>query len=52
MGVRNWDTGGRGERSCVFVPFRGARSKGVDSDGTSWEGAFTGWIGREEGWKE
>ena len=33
MGVRYWDTW---LGSCMFVPFRGARSKGIGFDGTSW----------------
>ena len=36
----------------MFVPFRGARSKALGCDSTSWELTFRGGIGREEGWKE
>ena len=36
----------------VFVPFRGARLKGLGYDGTSWELMFRGRIVRDEGWKE
>ena len=41
-----------GGGSCMLVPFRGTRSKGVGCDGTSWEWAFLGWIVQEEGWTE
>ena len=41
-----------GGGSCMLVPFRGTRSKGVGYDGTSYGRTFLGGIGREEGRKE
>ena len=38
--------------SLMFVPFSGARSKGIGFDGTRWYLTFSGGSGREEGWKE
>ena len=38
--------------SLMFVPFSGARSKGIGCDGTRWYLTFSGGSGREEGWKE
>ena len=48
-GVRYWGPCGG---SRMFLPFSGARSKGVGFDCTRWYVTLSGGIGREEGWKE
>ena len=39
-------------RSRMFVPFSGARAKGIGIDCTRWFVTFIGGSGREKGWKE
>ena len=38
--------------SLMFSPFSGARSKGTGFDCTKCYATFSGWSGREKGWKE
>ena len=39
-------------RSLMFVPFSGARAKGIGFDCTRWFVTFSGGSGRDKGWKE
>ena len=39
-------------RSLMFVPFSGARAKGIGVECTRWFVTFSGGGGREKGWKE